>query len=66
MSVRFGDVVAAVSLEGPADLTIDTSAAITAAQAACLEAGMCPDARPVPGAFRIMPAAAPSATTPAA
>ena len=63
---RVGNVVAAVSLSGPAGLAIDATAAIAAAQAACLEAGACPDALPVPAALRTMPAATPSVATPAA
>lgn len=60
--VRVGDVVSAVSLEGPPDMPLAQVTEIAAAQAACLEAGACPAALPVPKALL----AAPAAATPAA
>ena len=60
--VRVGETVAAVSLEGPQDMPLEQVTELAAAQAACLEAGSCPDALPVPEAFL----AAPTAATPAA
>jgi hypothetical protein len=64
--VRVGATVAAVSLEGPPDMPLDLVTELAAAQAACLEAGACPDALPVPDAFYAAPAATPEAATPAA
>jgi hypothetical protein len=49
--VRVGDLIAAVSLQGPPGMPLDQVADIAAAQAACLEAGSCPDAMPVPEAL---------------
>lgn len=63
--VRVGDVVAAVSIEGPPGMPIDTTAEIAAAQTACLEAGSCSGALPVPTALRTMLPATPSSATPA-
>jgi hypothetical protein len=60
--VRVGEIVAAVSLEGPPDMPLEQVTELAAAQAACLEAGACPDALPVPEAIL----AAPAAATPAA
>ena len=60
--VRVGETVAAVSLEGPPDMPLQQVTELAAAQAACLEAGSCPDALPVPEALLTAPAAA----TPAA
>jgi hypothetical protein len=64
--VRVGDMIAAVSLEGPSSMPLDQVADIAAAQAACLEAGACPDALPVPEAlltgFGTLPAATPEAS----
>jgi hypothetical protein len=62
--VRVGAMVAAVSLENPPGMTLDLVAEIAAAQAACLEAGACPDALPVPEAL-LAPPAIPDAATPA-
>ncbi len=64
--VRVGATVAAVSLEGPPDMPLQQVSEIAAAQAACLEAGTCPDALPVPAALLATPAATPAAATPAA
>lgn len=49
--LRVGEMVAAVSLEGPPDLALAQVEEIAAAQAACLEAGECPEAFPVPETF---------------
>ena len=49
--VRVGEIVAAVSLEGPPDMPLEQVTEIAAAQAACLKAGACPDALPVPEAI---------------
>ena len=64
--VRVGEIVAAVSLEGPPDMPLQQVTELAAAQAACLEAGACPEALPVPEAFLAAPAATPAAATPAA
>jgi hypothetical protein len=61
---RVGEVVAAVSMEGPPDMPLQLVADIAAAQAACLAAGACPNALPVPVAV-LAPAAATLAATPA-
>lgn len=59
---RVGEVVAAVSMEGPADMPLGLVAEIATAQAACLAAGACPDALPVPDALLALPEATPVAT----
>jgi hypothetical protein len=64
--VRVGETVAAVSLEGPPDMPLEQVTEIAAAQAACLEAGACPDALPASAVLRTSPAATPSTATPAA
>jgi hypothetical protein len=63
--VRVGEMVAAVSLEGPPDMPLEQVTEIAAAQAACLEVGACPDALPVSAVLRTTPDATPSAATPA-
>ncbi len=60
--VRVGEMVAAVSLEGPPDLELAQVEEIAAAQAACLEAGECPEAFPVPETFYAPLDATPEAT----
>lgn len=62
--VRVGAMVAAVSLEGPPDLLLEQVTEIAAAQAACLEAGACPDALPVPEDWLTAPEGTPTAATP--
>jgi hypothetical protein len=64
--VRVGEIVAAVSLEGSPDMPLEQVTEIAAAQAACLEAGACPNALPVSAVVRALPSATPSAATPAA
>lgn len=73
--VRVGDHVAAMALEGPPDAPLQVVADIAAAQAACLEAGSCPAALPVPEAILaasmatgedVSGAGTPAASTPSA
>jgi len=59
---RVGETVAAVSIEGPADMSLELVKDIAAAQAACLKAGACPEALPVPDALLAPPAAMDVAT----
>jgi hypothetical protein len=59
--VRVGSTVAAVSLEGPPDMPLEQVTEIAAAQAACLQAGACPDALAVPEALLAAPEATPAA-----
>jgi hypothetical protein len=63
--VRVGKTVAAVSLEGPPIMPLQQVTELAAAQAACFEAGACPNALPVPAAI-VAYAATPVAATPAA
>jgi hypothetical protein len=59
--VRVGETVAAVSLEGPQDMPLQQVTELAAAQAACLDAGACPEALPVPEAILAGAAATPAA-----
>lgn len=64
--VRVGDTVAAMSLEGPPNTPLQVVADIAAAQAACLEAGSCPEALPVPDVILAAYEATPVSGTPEA
>ncbi len=62
--VRVGATVAALSLEAPPDVPLQVVADIAAAQAACLEAGACSAALPVPDVILAASMAMPVSGTP--